>query len=116
MLLIHRNDCAILYKQRQLPKRCIKVVHNLSAAILLSGEVINPNLLVIRQIDVISNIIAVFLRVGILINRRNKEAIAKHILILGILAVSICIIWCFEEHRTNHWQATIMIAFMNIGS
>ena len=103
ILLIHRNNRARFHKQRHFPYRRVIVVQDLSAPVLLSAPVINPDLLLIRQINAVAHIISFRVCLHILVDRRYQQIFAPHILILGSLCI--CrgrIVREFQEHGTDH--------------
>ena len=57
----HRNDRAVLYEYRKFPKRSVKVIENSSTLILLTCEVVDPNVFLSRQVNVISDITTIIL-------------------------------------------------------
>ena len=90
--LVHRDDGVGLYKHRELPQRGVEVIEHLACTILLTGKVIDPDVLlrVARQVNAIANIAAVVLRIGgVLIDRRHKEILTKRVLVLSLGALGV---------------------------
>ena len=126
VLLIHGDDGARLDEQRKLPQRRFEIVENLSATILLAGEVIDPDgrvllihraifgLVVIGQVDAVADVITGIVRIGrVLVHRRDQEVLAEGVLILRVRpARELRIVR--EHHRADHGQAGIAILRIDV--
>ena len=119
VLGVHRHDGVGLNKEWQLPKRSLVVVEDLTAAVLLAREVVNPDggILVgtvVGQVDTVADIVAVLICLGILIHRCHQEVLTEHVLVLrrgacGVLGV------VGKQHGADHGKAGIAVARVDVG-
>ena len=81
----------------------------------LSGEIIYPDLIGIRKINVIPHIISHLIPVYILINRRYKDAFTEHELVLHGTAVRIVVLRILQKHGPYHRKTSIAISGIQVG-
>ena len=118
--LVHRDDGIGLYEQRELPQRGVEVVEDLAAAVLVAGEVVDPDVvLVAGQVDTVADVVAVadaavgLVSVGVLIHGRNQEGVTKGVLVLGLGALSVLGL-VVQQDGANHRQAGVVVAGIDI--
>ena len=94
----HRNDGASLHEHRQFPVRSIKLVDDSSALVNISAEVIHPFSL--RQIDAVTDVVALLVHPGLLVDRSHEEVRTAHKLVFRSLAQGVRV-RVVEEHRSH---------------
>ena len=119
--LVHRDDGVGLDEQRELPQRSVEVVEDLAAAVLVAGEVVDPDVaLVARQVNAVADIVTVadaavgLIAVGVLVHGCDQEGVTKGVLVLGLGALSVLRV-VVQQDGANHWQAGVAVARVDVG-
>ena len=116
VLLPHGDDGAALDEDGQLPQGGVEVVQDLAAVVLVAGEVVDPDLILIGQVDAVANVVAHGIdgiRFGI--DGRDQEVLAEQILVLHVLGGSVAVGGILQEHGPDHGQVGVAVAGVDAG-